>query len=46
MHEPVTWETTYGQGRSIITSMGHITSGAVILSGTRFIVWVFNDFSP
>ena len=27
MHEPMTWETSYGQGRSIITSMGHFWRG-------------------
>lgn len=31
MHEPMTWETTYGQGRSIITSMGHFWRGDTLL---------------
>ena len=26
-HEPMTWEVTYGKGRSIVTSMGHFWRG-------------------
>jgi glucose/arabinose dehydrogenase/mono/diheme cytochrome c family protein len=26
-HEPITWETAYGKGRAIITSMGHLWLG-------------------
>ena len=26
-HEPITWEVTYGEGRAIVTSMGHFWRG-------------------
>jgi putative membrane-bound dehydrogenase-like protein len=26
-HEPITWETAYGKGRAIVTSMGHLWLG-------------------
>ena len=34
MHEPMTWEVKYGQGRVIVTSMGHLWGGD--MRGGRF----------
>lgn len=28
-HEPLTWEVAYGQGRAIVTSMGHLWAGGM-----------------
>lgn len=27
LHEPITWEVSYGEGRAIVTSLGHIWAG-------------------
>ncbi len=29
LHEPITWEVAYGQGRAIVTSMGHMWAGDI-----------------
>ena len=31
LHEPITWEVSYGKGRAIVTSLGHLWPGDVAL---------------
>jgi hypothetical protein len=36
-HEPITWEVTYGEGRAIVTTMGHFWRGDTTWDGLHCI---------